>query len=161
DHELANRRGLDALDGPTREYRVDHTGFHGESATLEHEARSFYEGSAARYLVVDDQGDFPFDITDQIPRARDFIVSGAPLVPDRDGQIQAGRVVTDVFGLAHVASNEHVLREVATLSEVITEDWGGLELVSRDAKEALYLRRVQVHGEDAVGPGCLHEVRHE
>ena len=84
-HELAKRRGLDALNGPAREYGMDHTGFHRASAALEHEARRFYEGSAAGYLVIHDQGDFPVDITNQIHRARDLVVSGAPLVHNRDG----------------------------------------------------------------------------
>jgi len=49
---------------------MDNTGFHRESAALEDETRGFYERSAARDLVIDDQGDLPLDITDQIHRAR-------------------------------------------------------------------------------------------
>jgi hypothetical protein len=38
---------------------VDGTGFHRDGPPFEHEARRLHEGSAARHLVVDDEGDFP------------------------------------------------------------------------------------------------------
>jgi hypothetical protein len=84
--------------------------------------------------------------------ARDLVVPGASLVHNRDWQVQAGRVVADVFRLTHVAGDEHVVREVTALAQVVTEDQRCLELVGWDAKKALHLGRVQVHCEDAISP---------
>src|SRR5262250_1791328 len=116
DDEFAKFGGLDAVHSLPRQHRMDDTGFHGDSATLEYEARRLHESSTARYFVVDDESDFPRDVTDQIHSARDFLVPKASLVHNRDWQVQAGRVVADIFRFTHVAGDEHVVREVTALA---------------------------------------------
>ena len=128
---------------------------------LQHEARCLHERSAARHLVIDDQRHFSLDVTDQVDRPRRLVVAVAALVHDRDRQVQSSGVMADVLRFADVAGDEHVVPEIATLAQVVAQDRRGLELVGRNTEEALHLRRVQIHRQDAVGAGRLQQVGHE
>ena len=117
---------------------MDGTGFHRDGPPFEHEACRLHEGSAARHLVVDDEGDFPLDVADQIRGPQVLVVPVAPFVHDRDRQVQAVRVLAHLLRLAHVAGDEPVICEVTALTQVVAQDRGGLELVGRDTEEALH-----------------------
>ena len=60
-------------------------------------------------------------------------------------------------GLTH---DELVLGEVQRL-EIVVEHRGGVEVVDRHVEEALDLGGVQVHRQDAVGPGPGDQVGHQ
>src|SRR4029453_4863974 len=119
-YELAKRRALDALNCSPRQHAVDDPRFHRDSAVFEYKARGLHEGAPARHFVIDDERDFPLDVTDQIYSARDLVVPGASLVHNRDWRIQGGRVWGAVFRLTHVAGDEHVVRQVTALAQVVT-----------------------------------------
>ena len=48
----------------------------------------------------------------------------------------------------------------AEMVEVVSDDRDGLKMVHRDPEEALDLRRMQIHGQHAIGPGRLKQVGH-
>jgi hypothetical protein len=43
----------------------------------------------------------------------------------------------------------------------VRDDWGRGQVIHGDAEKAVYLGRMQVHGEDAIGPSRVEQIGHE
>ena len=116
--------------------------------------------AARRDLVVHEQAALAFDVADHRHRLRPLVIARAPLVDDRDGQVEAPGEVPGILGLTHVGGDHHRARH-ACLAQPLAQHRDRRELIGRHREEALDLGRVQVHGQHAVGPRGGQQIGHE
>lgn len=156
-----DRRRVEVLHGVTGEHRVGEGRLdRGSAVLLQQEGGRLDQRASTCDLVVDDDAPLALDLADQVGGLRGLGVVVSTLVDDRHGQAQPARVAADHLGPTRIPGHEDGVLK-ARAPDVVEEDGTGLQLVCRDAEEALDLRRVQVHGEDAVRTGRLDQVGHE
>src|SRR5207248_612446 len=88
---------------------------------------------------------------------RHRLVADAAFIDKGERQLQPLGVVGGFFDVAGVRRDDDRVAQVQ-LVEVLEQHRGGEEVVGRDAEEAVDLRLVEVHGQDAVRAGGHEEV---
>ena len=102
----------------------------------------------------------PSHVADDRSRPRLLVVAGAPLVDERDRQIEPLGEAARVLGLADVGGDHHRVRQIVAL-EALAEHRHARELIGRHREEALDLRRVQIDRQHAVGARRRQHVGHQ
>ena len=126
----------------------------------EQEVGGVEDRPAGSDLVVDEQAVLALDLADHRAHLRVVVVAGAPLVDDRQRQIELLGEAPRVLGLSHVGSHHHRILDAALL-ELLAQHRHRGELIGRHGEEALDLRRVQIDGHHPIGARRLHQIGHQ
>src|SRR5262245_38050465 len=120
------------------------------------------DGAAGGDHVVEHDGDFAFDrLSDEVLLAG-LVGIVTALVDNRQAGAESFGVANGSLDAADIGTDDDAVVGLVTerLDELI-EDWGGVEVVDRDVKEALNLWRMEVHRQHAVSAGPRDEVGDE
>ena len=88
----------------------------------------------------------------------DLGVGDALLGAQRHRQAEPAREGGRLLGVAHVRGDDDGVGEVSAAAEVLGELMLGMQVVARDAEEAVHLRGVQRHRQHAAGAGGGQEI---
>ena len=102
--------------------------------------------------VVDDEGGAAVDVADEVDDLGRLGVIGPLLVSDGEGGAEPPGVELGLLGEAGVGRHDDQVGQ-RLRRDRLAQHRHGVQVVDRDAEEALHLRGVQVHGDDAVGAG--------
>ena len=130
------------------------------AANLDDRLGGVAEGAGGIDHVVEEDAVLALDIADDV---HDLALVGllAALVDDGQTHVQLlGKRACAGHGADVRGDDDHLLSALAELLGIVVDEDGVAEqVVHRDIKEALNLRRVQVHRQDAVGAGGGQHVR--
>src|ERR1700682_2151180 len=159
DQQALELRRLDPLDGRPGEHRV-----HGRrirpARPLPAERRlRVDEGSGGVNDVVEDQDVLPLHLADDV-QDLGLVLPRPALVDDREGRAEPLADGARPGHAADVRRHDHEVLEVH-LADGVQENGRREEVVDRNVEEALDLRRVEVHGQNAVRARRRQQVRHQ
>lgn len=129
-------------------------------SVLDDDLGGLTEGTASIGHIVDDNGDFAANITDQ-NHARDLVGTGALLVDESEAEVEAVGDGSSSLGTAGVRRDNDTVLDLEVVADPAEGAGLGVEVVDRDIEEALDLRGVEIHSDDMVAASGLKHVSHQ
>ena len=150
-HELGDGRGSEAFDGGARKDGVRAGRVNFRCALIDERLGALDDGARGIDHVVDEEALLAFDVADDVHDFHDVRL-GAALIDDRHRAVEA------LCDLARTVNGADVGRDddevfVHLVFEVAVKERAAQKVIDGDIEEALDLRGVKVHREDAVGAG--------
>jgi len=119
------------------------------------------QGAGRIHHVVDDDGHLVPDLADDV-HYFGLVGRFPPLVDYGDGHIQLfGEGAGSLHAPGVGGNQDHVPVTLEPFPQILQEDRGRVEVVNGDVEKALNLAGVEVHAQEAVGPGGGQEIGHQ
>ena len=161
-NDAFDRRFLNALDRRAAKDAVRRGDEDFRRAHFFDDASGAADRAAGADHVVEKERDATFDRAADQVRLFDFFAAVATFVDDRQAAAERRNVFDRALNAPGVrADDDAFFRRVTEAHNVVVQNRRRAEMVERNVEEALDLRGVQVHRNDAVSAGAFEEVRGE
>lgn len=115
------------------------------------------ERAASVCHVVHKHTDLALHISNQ-DHAADFVGLLTLLVDQGEIQVEPVRNRCGPLGASSIGRNDDGVLEIQILTDVFEHGRFGKQVVDGNIEEPLYLRRMQIHGDDVIAARCLQHV---
>src|SRR5262249_8398594 len=152
DHQLLQPGSGDAADRSSGKHAVGDVGVDFAGAFLQQGVGRVHHGAAGINDVVDENADAALDLADNAHHFRLAYAPG-PLADNGKRSIDALREPPRSSDSADIGRDHHDLAQIETFADIAHHHGRGIEVVSGNIEESLYLASVQIQRHDPVRTG--------